>query len=1272
MRFVENGPDIPGSLLDARDQGSVVFFCGSGVSRHRACLPDFIGLAQLVVEELKVPHHADAQGLLQEIICLSKKINVSGLLSTDLLFGLLERDYSPSEIRKAVARAIKQKINNYTDAHAQLLNLARTPAGRIQLVTTNFDRLFSDCDVGLRSFVPPNLPKLTDTEPLDGIVYLHGRLNQDYSDIENGLCVLSSADFGNAYLSSAWATDFVRELMNRFVVVFVGYSGDDPPIRYLLEGMHQAKLNPSRIFAFQSNDTEVSMAKWSSKGVTPIGFKRYEELWTTIGKWADASRDLEGWRNQIANMTKRSPRDLKPFERGQVAHLVSSFEGSKKFASVKPTSEWLFSFDPGIRCLPKSAGDLQIYSESSPNLFECYGLDSDPLTSHTEFQSATSEINFESEALNVLDLNLNDKRKLKDQTSKITRPLISRGILPLTPRLVVLAQWIAASMSQPACLWWVSRQTSLHPDMRGLLWSELRRTITELNPKIANCWQILLSTEKAQSCLDMRYNGFDDYIQTEGWSVRALQTLGKLLEPKWELVPREVYVFERLLSTDQSQLDLDDICGIEVKLPELLPRIEVPDNWLIEVCRQLQNSIWIYESALEETYIGEAARICPFHPDPDPEIDTHDRYNGFSGLTQRYAALFQRLIDHSGERAKHEFQNWPTNSVVFDKLRLWAISFEPLLSSAEIVLLLKNIDRENLWNSNARRDLLISLRSRWNGMPAADREEVEQLLLDGPPVLEYGSAERKSFQINFNAVKVLTWLELNGCELTSNAKELLTIAKAEIADWQDEWARNAAESREIRGGIINKDTECAYLLDIPESEVITLARSSAGRVNGTFLTDRDAFMGYCEQVPTKALGALRHQSSLGDTCPDEWRTFLYHQLRKKDSDEFSIQILNALLELPDDCLLVNSNAVTFWMVDHFGKLILDAPNLLDRLLVKYSELLPSKAYPETHSQRVTEVNVDWVGQAMNSSVGRVIQMLLDTVLTCNVGNLDEQLGRINQLLKSSPPSRYYAFTILCKNASRIYNADPKWAVENIFPALNSLDESENHAAWAGMLWQPFSSIDLFEHFKSKLLKLAVSQNAFASRNLPGIFALIVDGWMHRKLQNQEPIITDDELHDVILNGSVESRCQLLLQLFPLLNEKSRTKASDLPRIQRLLGNVWPKEMRARGPRVSARIFELLFVDPEVFELLVETGLTLLEPFDEECTYLLLFLKERIKKIVAIHPDRFLDVLATVLPDSIDLWPSGVEDVFQELLAAHPNLVNDVRFEKLRQRWHQRY
>ncbi len=43
MQFITHDPDIPDALLQAHEDGRVVFFCGAGVS-HPAGLPGFKGL----------------------------------------------------------------------------------------------------------------------------------------------------------------------------------------------------------------------------------------------------------------------------------------------------------------------------------------------------------------------------------------------------------------------------------------------------------------------------------------------------------------------------------------------------------------------------------------------------------------------------------------------------------------------------------------------------------------------------------------------------------------------------------------------------------------------------------------------------------------------------------------------------------------------------------------------------------------------------------------------------------------------------------------------------------------------------------------------------------------------------------------------------------------------------------------------------------------------------------------------------------------------------
>jgi hypothetical protein len=77
MRFLADGPSIPDELLVARDEGRVIFFCGAGVSRARAGLSDFFGLAQRVSETLGVASDSPGKRIIEEA-CLSLQIESSG------------------------------------------------------------------------------------------------------------------------------------------------------------------------------------------------------------------------------------------------------------------------------------------------------------------------------------------------------------------------------------------------------------------------------------------------------------------------------------------------------------------------------------------------------------------------------------------------------------------------------------------------------------------------------------------------------------------------------------------------------------------------------------------------------------------------------------------------------------------------------------------------------------------------------------------------------------------------------------------------------------------------------------------------------------------------------------------------------------------------------------------------------------------------------------------------------------------------------------------
>ncbi len=76
------------------------FFCGAGVSRAKAGLPDFLGLTEKVVKGLGVPLDDPALKILDEIRAVEKRTGIPGLVSLDRVFGALEREFLSSDIER--------------------------------------------------------------------------------------------------------------------------------------------------------------------------------------------------------------------------------------------------------------------------------------------------------------------------------------------------------------------------------------------------------------------------------------------------------------------------------------------------------------------------------------------------------------------------------------------------------------------------------------------------------------------------------------------------------------------------------------------------------------------------------------------------------------------------------------------------------------------------------------------------------------------------------------------------------------------------------------------------------------------------------------------------------------------------------------------------------------------------------------------------------------------------------------------------------------------
>ena len=300
MVFPNTSTDIPEELLQAQEEGRVVFFCGAGIS-YDAKLPLFKGLLDDTAKKL---NHKRPEN--EERLFSAERY--------DELYHMYELAIGDRiRVRKATAELLKPVVDREGLAiakHTSLLKLAHGRDGTFRLVTTNYDCLFDKAarrlGMNVPSFAAPLLP-VPKKYKWNGLVYLHGKLDRKPSDENLESLVLSSGDFGQAYLTERWASRFVTELFRDYVVCFVGYRVNDIIVKYMMdalaaERMHGEVYQP--VYAFGGcarGHEDACRAEWNVKGIECVPY-----LLTEDDKHTELTHVLEAWASchEIGRMSK--------------------------------------------------------------------------------------------------------------------------------------------------------------------------------------------------------------------------------------------------------------------------------------------------------------------------------------------------------------------------------------------------------------------------------------------------------------------------------------------------------------------------------------------------------------------------------------------------------------------------------------------------------------------------------------------------------------------------------------------------------------------------------------------------------------------------------------------------------------------------------------------------------------------------------------------------------------------------------------------------------
>jgi len=282
MRFKKDGADIPEELIRAVKEGNAVFLCGAGVSM-RVGLPNFQGLATEVYSRMgetyaDEPPEKTAMGRDEydrALHCLEKRTNFPG---------------KRSRVRNHTADILAVPAGVSLPDHRILLDLSKDVEGRPRLLTTNFDTLFERAAIAAgMTNVPSHAEKALPKPggPRDyGILHLHGRL-ADGPLPETDL-VLTSADFGDAYLRDGWASRYIEDRMRLGMLVLVGYAAEDVALRLLLETLDadRSRFRDLKDIYALDRGTGDSASLWKAKGIKPIEFADYDRIYATLAEWA--------------------------------------------------------------------------------------------------------------------------------------------------------------------------------------------------------------------------------------------------------------------------------------------------------------------------------------------------------------------------------------------------------------------------------------------------------------------------------------------------------------------------------------------------------------------------------------------------------------------------------------------------------------------------------------------------------------------------------------------------------------------------------------------------------------------------------------------------------------------------------------------------------------------------------------------------------------------------------------------------------------------------
>lgn len=1174
MQFVINGPNIPDELLQAHEEGKVVFFCGAGIS-YPAGLPGFSGLVERIYKSIGAkPSILEKEAL---------KNN-----QFDAALDLLERRIPGQRyaLRKALADSLKPQLRRKgaTDTQQALLTLAKDRKDSLRIVTTNFDYIFESAAKKLRinllnTYSAPMLP-IPKKAKWDGLVYLHGKLPKNYDEASLNRLVITSGDFGLAYLTERWASRFVSELFRNYIVCFVGYSINDPVMKYMMDAIAADRMlgeNTPEAWAFTDAklddiaDTEI---KWKAKGVNPIIYEEtagHSLLHQTLHAWAKTyQHKVSGKKNIVISNALAKPSGSTQQDNfvGRMLWALSdpSGEPAKTFADYNPAPslDWLFKAFLDDRYSHK---DLQIFG-----------------------------------------VNANEKVDDKLVFNFVNRPTpyhLAPRMSLLSGYLIIgnwdkvmyqIARWLLRHLNDTQLILWVARHAGkIHHNFVSLMNCHLNdldaksksNAVDELNVTVLHApnampdefskkiWRLILSGNVRSSSNSLDLYDWKRQFLLNGATKNLKLTLREILAPK--IVIKEKLFFDESNATDNKylidvelNLNSDHVHSELVKFEEPRWKEELP-SFLEEFQMLLRDGLDLLKDLEKIDHKNDFSNWYL------PSIEEHPQNRNFHNWTALIELLrdsWLQLKEINKPKASTVACYWfELTYPTFKRLALFAASKGCIESSVWLEWLLSD-NRWWLWSYETEREVLRLLVLQGHQLSNELREELEFTIINGPPREMYNDGldvEEWNKKVNHSVWLYLSKLELSGLKLGKEANRKLDELNKQYPNW-----KLAEDERDefliwMSSGLLNNLDNDPEVEEFPtkRDEIVKLLNSS---ISGKSSADKDDIDGkdnwvkICTRHPMQALFALKDLAEKDMWLLNRWKpafqTWGNHRFAKKvwiHGAPFIQNIPNHLLEN---------------VIHSFCRWMKEASKLTDchhKIFIELCEKV-LEIYTENTDDIISESPVF---DAINHPIGVIAQTLINLWFHSKPNDnekLRKDFLKIFSTLTNVEHTLYrHGRVILAANLISLYRVDKIWTETHLL-SLFKWDHKEAKNMWEGFLWSPRMYAPLLISIKEDFLKTAANYSQLGEHKSQYIRFLT-----YVALNNLDGYDLSDfvELFDQLPQEALNESAGALVEYIRIYEDQSEEYWKS--RVTIFWRKVWPKNNDRMSLSIARSVAEILIL-----------------------------------------------------------------------------------------------